>query len=140
MRPINVYSASWNLSIAAGGSAQAQFNIPAQGREFKIRSILIDWLIYHALTVYPWRSNPDQMLTVQVGGFPEKIALPFDITAGSVPASNGQYLILSEPGQIFFNSFYCRNSLPFLININNMNVAGRDHTLSIAVEVQDIQQ
>lgn len=138
MNRINVYSASWNVSIAAGGNATMQFQIPAQGRAFRLRSILVDWQIYRAVTVYPWRTNPDQMLFVQVGGWPEQVANAFEITGGSAPASNGQYLILTEPGQKFFNSFFASNDLAFYVTINNMNVAARDHTLSIAAEVQDI--
>ena len=138
MKPINVYSASWNLSIATLDSATSSFIIPAQGRTFKLRSVLIDWVVYRNGVIFPWRNNSDQLLTVQIGGWPEKIALPFQVTAGNIPASNGQYLILSEPGQKFFNSFFATNSLPFYFTITNFNAAARDHTFSITAEVQDI--
>jgi len=134
-----VYSAQWNLSIAAAGSATAGFNIQSVGREIKIKSITLEWYIAQngVNTPIPWRSVVNQSIYLQVGGFANKFASAFDGLTGSLPSANGYYLVMTEPGQLFFDSFFVPNNLPLQFTINNFAAFIADHFVNITVETEE---
>jgi len=135
---LSVYSAQWNASIVAAGSASSTFNIQSVGREIKIRSITLAWYPARQGTnvPIPWRSMVDESIYLQIGGSANKFAAPFDNITGVNPSSNGNYIVMTEPGQLIFDSFWTPNNLPLFLTINNFAAFAIDNFVSVSVEIE----
>jgi len=134
-----VYTAQWNLSIAAAGSATAGFNIQSVGREIKIKSITLEWYMAQngVNTPIPWRTTTTESIVLYVGGFGNKFASSYDNLTGALVASNGYQVVITEPKQLFFDSFFVPNNLQFSFVINNFAAFIVDHLVCITVETEE---
>ena len=134
-----VYTAKWNTTVAAVGSASAQFSIQSVGREIKIKSINLAWYMADQATntPLPWRITTTQSIVLYAGNFVNRFAQAFDNLVAVLPASNGLEFIMTEPGQKFFDSFFVPNNLPLYWNINNFAAGPVDHFVSVTIETEE---
>lgn len=133
------YSAQWNITIAAAGSGGSVFSIRSVGREIKIKSVTLAWYMAEQGTNLPkpWRSTTDQSIYMQLGASNNKLASPFEYVSGSIPSANGNYLVMTEPGQLLLDSFFVPNEVNIYFTINNFSAVGVNHFVNITVETEE---
>lgn len=134
-----VYSAQFNISVPANGNGGSSFSIQSVGREISIKSVFLAWYIAVNATGLPkpWRSVADQSIYLQIGSINNKLAAPFRYVSGSLPSANGNYLVMTEPGQLVFNSFFVPNDVAVFFTINNFTAAIVDHFVNITIETEE---
>jgi len=139
---IKIFSFGDNMLYAPGVSKNFAFNIPANNRELKIRSVYFDlnlWTTAPNVSNVPWWNNFEILVALTVGSATvgQEITNMFNFTLVA-PSFNGTAIHLFQPQQVNFNSFTIFNTLPFLLVINNISAANTYRIQpSVAVEVEE---
>jgi hypothetical protein len=137
--PNRVYTAIYSEVLAPGFNFISTFQILSPGRELRIRSISLDWMITNPITniKVPVGINTEQYLKLTVGNYLNDIANGF-INITNPPDFNGRAIEIYEPTQLFFDSFFITNSLPFILQIQNNNAANDFiNQVTIIVETEE---
>jgi hypothetical protein len=135
-----VYTNTFDWEIAGADLMIATFEIGSAGREMKINSIGLNWLITNAVTGIPEPHNThhQQKLILQVGTIGVQMSAPFS-NYSIPPFFNGDIIYITERGQWLFSTFYVRNVLALQLEINNYVPAPSlmGHLVSIMFEVDE---
>lgn len=134
-----VYSATYDETVLNGIPFQSDFEILSPGRNIQLKSITLTHKIVNATldTIYPLESNVDQFLWLLVGNYTNMIANAFS-NISDPPSNAGNLMIITQPQQYFFDSFFINNRIPLTLYIRNGNAAGvRRHLVSIIIETTE---
>lgn len=137
-----VYTMCETVTIAAGLFSFYDFNIAANNRELKIRSVTLDWHLINNTTgkVVPFEANTDVNLYLEIGSnvTGDNFSTPYTQTLGMPFTYRGNMFVISKPGQLLFNSFVVRNILPFRLRITNTSAASAYMSfVSIITEIEE---
>lgn len=137
-----VYTMCETVNIGPNLSSNYDFNIAANNRELKIKSITLDWHLINNTTgkVIPYEQNTDVNLYLEIGSTVtgDNFSSPYNQTSGMPFTYKGNTIILSKPGQWIFDSFTVYNRLPFRLRITNTSgVNQMMNFVSIIVEVEE---
>lgn len=137
-----VYTFCEAVNIAPGLFSNYDFNIAANNRELKIRSITFDWMLINNTTgkVVSFEQNVDVNLRIEIGSTVsgDNFSASYNQTAGMPFTYKGNMIVLSRPGQWQFNSFTVFNILPFRLRITNTSAANTMMSfVSLITEVEE---
>lgn len=135
-----VYTATFSQVVAVGATWSSNLQILSPGRDLQIKSIFLDirFTDNGSGRIIPWRYSSEQIITLIVGNFTDKMALPFVIAGGTPPAFNGNYLRKTDPGQINFDSFFVSELLP--VNVQGSNLSAGTicvHDVTVTIEIAE---
>lgn len=122
--------------------ASYNFMIQSPGRRIKIKSILTDWQLLETVSGKKiiWRDNPDIYMIFVIGDFgltTPQITKPFVRTGGAPFLFNGNVIWITEPKQVFFDSFYISNQIPFSFQVYNFSGINLDSFISCVIETEE---
>lgn len=137
-----IYTFTETVNIAAGLFSNYVFNIPANNRELKIKSITIDWYVHNNTTGrrVPLEQLTEAFMRLEVGSnvTGQNFSAQFIQTAGLPFTYNGNCIFLTLPCSLQFDSFIVTNILPFRLFLNNASAATQYlNYFSLLVEVEE---
>lgn len=119
---------------------QERFNISANNRELKIRSITFDWWMKSSgnMIIDPILNQSQTLLLLVGSGVTGRfIAQPFTFTFNA-PTLNACGFYITRPCHWRFESFSVTNILPFELDITNADPVNQfTHFISLIVEVEE---
>lgn len=141
-----IYSFGDSSFYPPGAFQNFVFNIPANNRELKIKSLFVDRGQRESITGI-WVPNEGcndimAVLNIGPGVAGQEITRMFNFTVG-VPQFNGTNLMITSNTYMQFNSFTVMNNLPFTLTLRNVsggNTYQIYYTLCIEVEENIIWQ
>jgi len=137
-----IYTFCENVQINAGLFSNYAFNIPANNRELKIKSITLDWYVHNNTTGkrVPLEQCTDAFMRLEVGSnvTGENFSSQFIQTSGMGFTYKGNCIFLTQPCSLQFDSFVVTNILPFRLFLNNSAAATNFmNYFSLLVEVEE---
>lgn len=139
----SVYSLGETVVFAGGVTASETFEINNINRDFKIKSVLFDILIYDTNTgkQLPLEKNDTQQFRLLVGTWAGPLlAQPFENILTPINVTfNGTAVSLYRPQQIHFNNWWNNGTLPFTFYYKNWD-ALTSYTVwwNVTVEIEVI--
>lgn len=136
----NIYTGYRTTSIAAAGNVSTTLQIKAPQRKIQIKSIIIDLELFY--TVSGLRLPPDaqttQLFSFYISSPGQKISRMFMVTAGTPLNNNGDFMRITQPGQLTFDGLYFINEINIIVQSNNSEAAlAVTHNISLLIETEE---
>lgn len=141
----NIYTSLWSFNCTPGTHGFSTWFISVM-RTMKIKSVLFDLSLIRigapavAYNSHNYPQDQDFQLLIGYNGMTgtNKFASPMFFTAPPAPVNTGDYLILTRPQQVQFNSFFVSERLDFTFSANNYTAADIfQYNFTLAVETEE---
>lgn len=136
------YSGYGSIQTNAGITTAWNFELLSPGRRIQIKSILLDWQCLDPATGNKiiWRDNPGVYMIFVIGDFgltASQLTKPFRRTGGAPFLFNGNVIWITEPKQVFFDSFYISNVIPFSFQVCNNTANPLTNAVTVVIETNE---